>query len=179
MRIIGGEKKGYKIHAPRNIPTRPTTDRSKEGMFNILANWYDFDNCDVLDLYAGTGNITYEFASRGAQRIVSVDRFPTCADFIQSECDKLGFDQVHVVQADVIDILKGIQEDFDIIFSDAPFATNDYEEVHSIIFERNLLRRHGTFVMEHHSANNFDHLPHFIRRQAYGQNILSIYAFEE
>lgn len=177
MRIISGKHKGYPIKAPLGLPTRPTTDRSKESLFNILENWYDFENCDVLDLYAGTGNITYEFASRNARSVVCVDQFAGCVDFIRDEAIKLEMNQVQVVQNDVIDFLNNCTEKFDIIFADPPFATNDYELIHQLVFERDILTDVGTFVMEHHSANDFDHLPHFEERRAYGQNIMSFYGY--
>ncbi|MBI1182974.1 16S rRNA (guanine(966)-N(2))-methyltransferase RsmD [bacterium] len=178
MRIIAGTKKGHPIKAPNNLPTRPTTDRSKESLFNILVNWYDFDSCDVLDIYAGTGNITYEFCSRGAKSVVCVDRFKGCTDFIKSETEKLGFSQAKVVRDDVIDFLKHCRQSFDIIFADPPFATRDYELIHQLVFEKSLLNKNGIFVMEHHSVHDFSKLAHFLQSRHYGQNVMSFYGIE-
>jgi len=178
MRIIAGTKKGHPIKAPNNLPTRPTTDRSKESLFNILSNWYDFDDCDILDIYAGTGNISYEFASRGARNVICVDRFKGCTDFIESECKKLEFNQIQVVRDDVIAFIKRCPEKFDIIFADPPFATTDYELIHEIVFSRELLQPKGIFVMEHHSVHNFSGLAHFLEARHYGQNVMSFYGIE-
>ena len=178
MRIIGGTKKGHPFKAPNNLPTRPTTDRSKESLFNILENWYDFDNCSVLDIYAGTGNISYEFASRGAKSIVTVDRYKGCTDFITSESSKLGFHQIDVRQYDVIEFLKSCADSFDIIFADPPFATQDYELIHQLVFSENLLTPEGTFIMEHHSVHDFSGLAHFQKARHYGQNVMSFYDFD-
>jgi 16S rRNA (guanine(966)-N(2))-methyltransferase RsmD len=178
MRIIAGSKKGYQIKAPQGLPTRPTTDRSKESLFNILNNWYNFENCDVLDIYAGTGNVTYEFASRGAKSVICIDRFKGCTDFIYSECQKLDFHQVQVVREDVINFIKRCPEKFDIIFCDPPFATKDYELLHKIVFERELLNKDGIFVMEHHSVHDFTKLSHFLQARHYGQNVMSFYGDE-
>ena len=178
MRIIAGNKKGHQIKAPLGLPTRPTTDRSKESLFNILNNWYDFDEGDILDVYAGTGNITYEFASRGAKSVICIDRFKGCTDFIYSECKKLDFIQVQVLREDVISFLKRCPEKFDIIFADPPFATKDYELIHELVIGRELLNKNGVFVMEHHSVHDFSKLDKFLEARHYGQNVMSFYGEE-
>jgi len=177
VRIISGTKKGHIIKAPNNLPTRPTTDRSKESLFNVLNNWYDLDECDVLDLYGGTGNIAYEFASRGAQSVITIDRFKGCTDFIYSESQKLGFTQIQVLRADVVAFLKKCPEQFHIIFADPPFATKDYELLHQLVFENKLLKPNGTFIMEHHSVHDFSKLEHFEEARHYGQNVMSFYSY--
>jgi 16S rRNA (guanine(966)-N(2))-methyltransferase RsmD len=178
MRIISGLHKGYPIKAPKGLPTRPTTDRSKEGLFNILCNWYDFENCDVLDLYCGTGNITYEFASRGAKSVVSIDRHKPCVDFVKSQSAQLQMNQVQVVQSDALDFLRATPLKFDIVFADPPFATKDYEALHGYIVSKNMVHDKGCFVMEHHSVHNFGHLAHFSQARHYGQNVISIYELD-
>lgn len=175
MRIISGSKKGHRIHAPKNLPTRPSTDRSKESLFNIIENRYHLENCSVLDLYAGTGNITYEFASRGAKSVECVDRFKGCTDFITSESKKLGFEQVKVVRADVLKHISRLNTQFDLIFADPPFATKDYVTIHELVFANNLLDKDGLFVMEHHSVHDFSKLAHFSEARHYGQNVMSFY----
>lgn len=179
MRIISGEKKGHRIFAPKNLPTRPTTDRSKESLFNILVNVFDFTECRILDLYAGTGNITYEFASRGAKEIVCVDRFHGCTRFIKSESQKLGFEQITILKADVLKTLQRVQGSFDIIFADPPFATKDYKRIHESVFKHELVAPEGWFIMEHHSVHNFSDLPHFSQARHYGQNVMSFYTLGE
>lgn len=176
MRIISGSKKGHIIKAPNNLPTRPTTDRSKESLFNILGNWYDIDECNILDLYAGTGNISYEFASRGAKHVTCIDRFKGCTDFITSECYKLDFVQVNVLNMDVLNFLEHSKDKFHIIFADPPFATKDYERIHSLVYSSNLLESNGSFIMEHHSVNNFSGLANFDEARHYGQNVMSFYS---
>lgn len=181
MRIISGKFKGHKIVAPKNLPTRPTTDRSKESLFNILNNWYDFENCKVLDLFTGTGNLSFEFASRGAKEITSIDRHKPCTDFIKKECEKLGITQVQVLRMDVMDYISHSDEKFDIIFADPPytlFSAQHYERLHQIVFDRELLNKDGILGMEHHSIHDFSKLKHFLQKRKYGQNILSFYGDE-
>lgn len=128
-----------------------------------------------MDLYAGTGNITYEFASRGAQQVICVDRFRGCTEFIKSESKKLGFTQVKVMKADVLKLMDGLNQKFDIIFADPPFATKDYEKIHASVFSNELLASDGLFVMEHHSVHDFTGLEHFLEARHYGQNVMSFY----
>ena len=122
MRIISGKNRGRQITAPNNLPVRPTTDMAKESLFNILNNYFYFDRVTVLDLFAGTGNLTYEFASREALSVTSVDSYQACTDFIRRTVDKLGYgSQVSVVKADAFLFTQRCRQQFDIIFADPPY----------------------------------------------------------
>src|SRR5665213_807598 len=133
MRIISGTKKGHIIRPPKNLPIRPTTDLSKESLFNILINRYDLEDCDVLDLFSGGGSMSLEFASRGAKSVISVDKHPGCTGFLKSEAKKLDFDMIQVMKADVMQFLRNTADTFDIIFCDPPYAFTKYEEMIRII----------------------------------------------
>jgi 16S rRNA (guanine(966)-N(2))-methyltransferase RsmD len=180
MRIISGTKKGYMIKAPRKLPIRPTTDRSKERLFNILVNNFDLEDCSVLDLFSGSGNISLEFASRGAASITSVDKHPGCVTFLQQEAKKLEFDNISALRADVMQFLVNTEEKFDIIFCDAPYTTwVKYEEMVRLILDRALLKPEGWCIVEHHSVVKLDHVPEIFDRRAYGQNIMSFFKLPE
>jgi len=179
MRIISGSRKGHIIRPPRNLPIRPTTDLSKESLFNILVNNFDMEDCDVLDLFSGGGSISLEFCSRGAQTLVSVDKHPGCTGFLKSESAKLGFDQIEVVRTDVMSFLRNTGTTYDIIFCDPPYAFTLYEEMIRIILDRELLKPDGWCIVEHHSVTKLDHIPERFDKRAYGQNIMSFFKYPE
>ncbi len=120
MRIISGTHKGKRLTAPKKLPVRPTTDMAKEGLFNILNNRFDFEEISVLDLFAGTGNISFEFASRGTKSIVAVDKYPGCLQFINKTAQELGF-SIATIKADVYKYLENTSPKVDIIFADPPY----------------------------------------------------------
>ena len=145
MRIISGKNKGKRINVPKNLPIRPTTDQSKEAIFNIIHNKYDFDSLNVLDLYTGSGNISYEFASRGAKNITSVDNNHKCVNFIKLMSNELNYN-IRTIRSDVFKFLKSNTMSYDVIFCDPPY---NYTIEHYIIFENNMstinLTLNGTF----------------------------------
>jgi 16S rRNA (guanine966-N2)-methyltransferase len=177
MRIIGGSRGGTIIKAPKNLPVRPITDRSKESLFNILENRYDLDEVSVLDLFSGTGNISYEFASRGSESITAVDMNYHCCKFIVRQSEKLGFKQIKVVKQSAEAFLKSKAAQWDLIFADPPYAFShgQYLELIRLIFEVDALKINGSFILEHHSVNNFEDHPNFVEKRVYGQNILSFF----
>jgi 16S rRNA (guanine(966)-N(2))-methyltransferase RsmD len=177
MRIISGSKKGHIIRPPKNLPIRPTTDLSKESLFNILVNNFDLEDCDVLDLFSGGGSVSLEFSSRGAKSVTSVDKHPGCAGFLKSESLKLGFDQEEVIRADVFQFIRNTGDKYDIIFCDPPYAFNQaqYEEMIRIILDRELLKDDGCCIVEHHFVTKLDHIPERFDKRAYGQNIMSFF----
>ena len=142
MRIISGSHKGKKLFAPKKLPVRPTTDRSKEALFNILQHQYDWSSIRVLDLFAGTGNISYEFASRGVNEIFSVDKNSLCIKFIQQTAEKLDL-RIKTIQIDALDYLSSISMNFDIIFADPPYKIDQqgYFKIVNIIFKNNRLKK--------------------------------------
>ena len=179
MRIISGSKKGHVIRAPRNLPIRPTTDRSKESLFNIIVNHFEIEECNVLDLFSGSGNISLEFASRGAMRITAVDKHPGCVNFLKQEARKLDFDNIEALRGDVMQFSRNAPEKYDIIFCDAPYAWKQYEEMARSILDNGLLDKNGWLIIEHHSVVKLDHLPEVFDKRAYGQNVMTFFRMDE
>lgn len=176
IRIIAGERKGRRIQAPENLPVRPTTDFAKEALFNILSNYFDFDECTVLDLFAGTGNISYEFASRGARFITAVDNNIQCVQFIQKTAALLTFQQITVVHADAITFLKKQTTQWDIIFSDPPFDFNETIQIPDIVFKNNLLTPSGMLIIEHSASTNLSNHPQCFDTRKYGSLFFSFFS---
>lgn len=176
MRIISGRFKGKVIHAPRNLPVRPTTDQAKEGLFNILTNWYDFDELRILELFAGTGNMSYEFASRGAAHITAVDRHFGCVKFIQEQFRELEING-EVRKSDAGKYLSRAEQKWDIIFMDPPYGMPGLGQLVTTAFDRKLLTPSGVLILEHPSQESYTTTPNFAEERKYGSSVFSI--FEE
>ena len=168
MRIVSGRYKGRVINPPRNLRARPTTDFAKENLFNVLGNLVDFEECDVLDLFAGTGSISYEFASRGARSVTSVEINPVHYNFIRQTAAQLGIEQLHAVKANVFLYLKNCTKQFDIVFSDAPYDLEGSEEVIREVFARDLLQPDGLLIFEHSKKMDFSQYEGFWQLRSYG-----------
>lgn len=177
MRVISGKYKGRRFSPPDEIPTRPTTDIAKEGLFNILNNNIDFDETKFLDLFAGSGNISYEMASRGCTHILTVDRFPLCVQFIQSMIEKLEIEGMRVVQADVFDIIANSKEQYDLIFAGPPYGLDILDEIPDRIFNAGILSQEGIFVLEHNPKHNFEQHEMFAEVRTYGQTHFSFFIY--
>ncbi len=176
MRIISGNHKGRHIVAPKNLPVRPTTDLAKESLFNILNNFFFFDNIKVLDLFAGTGNITYEFAAREALLVTAVDNNQHCINFIYKTIANLKFDNIHVIKSEVVDFLKSCKTKYNIIFADPPYNWEHYALLPELIFKNNLLLENGFLIIEHSSYINYAQYPKFYQYRKYGKVNFSIFA---
>ena len=163
------------IVPPRNLRARPTTDFAKENLFNVLANMVDFEALDVLDLFAGTGSIGYEFASRGARSVISVEINAVHYNFIKSTALQLGFDNLYAVKANVFLYLKSCAKRFDLIFSDAPYDMERSAEVIDLVFEHELLKEDGLLVFEHSKGVHFDDHPFFFQSRSYGSVQFSLF----
>ena len=169
MRIIQGKNKGRRIQAPASLPVRPTTDLGKESLFNILNNYFFFDRITVLDLFAGTGNISYEFASRGAVSITAVDNHQGCTDFIRKTAEKLQFDTISVIRGDAFSFVERSRQKFNIIFADPPYDLKGLERIVEHVFENQLLRPSGWLVLEHPREYDFSQHPNFYEHRKYGK----------
>lgn len=170
MRIIGGTRRRKQIVPPHNFKARPTTDFAKENLFNVLQNRYDWDEIEVLDLFSGTGSISYEFASRGAGRVVSVEMNPVHQRFIASTAKELGFDQIQSVRTNVFVYLKSMAgaERFDIVFADPPYDMEGVETLPELVLGGGFVRKGGIFVLEHSAEKDFSEYPNFYERRSYG-----------
>jgi len=169
MRIINGKNKGRQIHAPASLPVRPTTDLGKESLFNILNNYFFFNRITVLDLFAGTGNISYEFASRGAVSITAVDNHQGCTDFIKKTIENLNFKQITVVRGDAFSFVARSRQQFDIIFADPPYELQGLEKIVEHVFANKLLKPGGWLVLEHPREYDFTQHPNFYEHRKYGK----------
>ena len=174
MRIVSGKYKGKRITAPENLPVRPTTDRAKEALFSILDSRYYFDRKNVLDLFSGTGNIAFEFSSRGAEHITTVDSNNNCINFIKKTSSDLELN-ITSLQSDCIKYLESCEKQFNIIFADPPYNFEEHQKIKEIIFERNLVKKDGCLIIEHDSSTFFEDDNMEVRK--YGTVHFSIFSF--
>jgi len=169
MRIIGGSLRGKSILPPAGYKARPTTDFAKEGLFNTLDNEFFFDDLAVLDLFGGTGSIAFEFASRGAGEVISVEMNPVNASFIRKTAVTLGVEQtVKVVHQNVFDFLDICAKRFDIVFADPPYAIEGLDTIPDKVLSRGLVFPEGYLILEHPSDYDFAAHPSFVKEKKYG-----------
>lgn len=168
MRIIGGKLRGKNILPPQGYKARPTTDFAKEGLFNVLNNEYEMEGLKVLDLFGGTGAISYEFASRGASMVYCVEMLPLHANFIKSQAAKFGMDNLTVVRHNVFDFLEICREKFDIIFADPPYAIDGLADIPDKVFAKDILHPEAYFILEHPEEYDFSTHPRFVKEKKYG-----------
>jgi len=169
MRIISGSQKGRRINAPNNLPVRPTTDMAKESLFNILNNLIDFEDLTVLDLFAGTGSISFEFASRGARLVTAVDNNYKCVDFINKTAGGFNLSAVKAIKADVFKLLKKPFDSYDLVFSDAPYVVSEITELPDLIFGNGWLKNNARLIIEHSKAADFSKHSCFEQKRQYGK----------
>lgn len=180
MRIISGSLGGRRINPPAHMPhTRPTTDMAKEGLFNILGNNLDFEELRALDLFGGTGNISYELCSRGVREVVTVEKDPQMHAFITKTSAMLGIGNMRIIKQEVFRFIRSCQEDFDLIFAGPPYALTEIDELPKLIFEHHLLRPEGWFILEHTPRNDYTRSPHFHAERRYGTTVFSIFILEK
>ncbi len=180
MRIISGKYKGRRIFPPKGLPVRPTTDMSKEALFNVLNNHFSFEGLKILDLFAGTGNISFEFASRGSTPITSVDADFGCVKFIKQVAAEYDFN-IAATKSDVFQFLERNKATYDIIFADPPYALEQktFDKIVLLIFEKNILQEDGMMIIEHSKYTKLDHLIHFSFKKSYGGSIFSFFEMEK
>lgn len=176
MRIISGKLKGRRLKAPKNLPVRPTTDMAKEGLFNILNNSYYFDSISIIDLFSGTGNISYEFASRGSKNIYAVDANYNCIRYIHNTAKELDLD-INTYKSDVYKFLEKTSMKADVIFADPPydFEAEKFLEIANTVFEKNMLNDEGVLIIEHSKHTDLSHHKNHSYDKRYGGNVFSFF----
>ncbi len=175
MRIISGTHKGRQIKPPSNFRARPTTDQAREGLFNILANQYNFEGLIIADLFGGTGAISYEFLSRGAKEVYIVEKSSNHVRFIRNTIKEMDFSNVKIFRSDAFTALKKLpKENFDIIFADPPFDLPDKNRLIENVFQNKVLNK-GLFILEHSDKENFSYSPYFIDLRKYGKVCFSFF----
>ena len=175
MRIIGGTHRSRQFHIPDKLGIRPTTDFAKEALFNILQHSIELERVKVLDLFGGSGSISYEFASRGASEITSIEKNPSCVSFIKKNAIEFKFENIKVICMDVFKYLALCSETFDIIFADPPFKLENIERIPALVFEKKLLKENGTLIVEHPSDVKFSEIMQLQETREYGTVNFSIF----
>ena len=161
--------KGRRLTPTENLPVRPTTDMAREGLFNILNNILDYEELSGLDLFSGTGAVSFEFISRGVREVTAIEINSKCTDFIKKSALQFGVNNLHVVRSDVFDLLKRAYKKFDVIFADPPYQLEDLPTLPDLIFERQMLVDGGIFILEHSKEHSFENHPCFWQHRKYGK----------
>jgi 16S rRNA (guanine(966)-N(2))-methyltransferase RsmD len=176
MRIISGKYGRRRFQVPSNFRARPTTDFAKENLFNVLNHIFDWEDAVALDLFAGTGSVSFEMISRGCHSVTSVENDKVHAAFIKKIAKELGINTLNLIRGDVFKFLATAQEQsYDFIFADPPYSLPQLSQIPETVINKNLLRNEGVFVMEHSGNNNFSHLPFFNQQRIYGSVNFSIF----
>lgn len=178
MRIISGTHKRQAFYPPKNLPVRPTTDFGKEALFNILNNRVDFEAITALDLFSGTGSISYELASRGCKQITAVDADSNCYAFIKRTAGEFVFTGISVIKSDVFKFLKSESKAYDLIFADPPYELKETIDLPGLIFSRNLLKPNGLLIVEHPKELSFETTERFLEQRNYSKVNFSIFSNE-
>jgi len=180
MRIISGTHGGRRIQPPANMPhTRPTTDIAKEGLFNILQNRLDFEELTTLDLFGGTGCISYELASRGVPDLTIVEMDNKMHDFIKKTAEELKLENFKVIKSEVFNFINSCANKYDFIFAGPPYALSSIDDLPLKIFEKGLLNYGGRFILEHTPRNDYRKFDHYVSERNYGTTIFSTFIFEK
>ncbi|WP_243350283.1 RsmD family RNA methyltransferase [Parabacteroides sp. FAFU027] len=179
MRIIGGEFKRRRFDVPKNITARPTTDFARENLFNVLENRLDLEDITALDLFAGTGAVSFELISRGCGKVVSIEKASTQFSFIIKVMKELKTDRLIPVRGDVFKYIGQTREKFDFIFADPPYDLKGLETIPGLIFENDLLKEGGIFILEHGRNNDFSEMPQFVEKRVYGSVNFSFFENKE
>lgn len=179
MRIIAGQYKGRHIESDARLKLRPTTDFAKEALFNILENRILWEGKAILDLFAGTGSISYEFASRGVAQVHSVEIEKSHVDYIRKNLSQLQCKTVRVVRDDVFHFLKICHQQYDIIFADPPYDLATVKDIPGLVFQHNLLKSEGVLIVEHSKKVSLADLPNYVNTRNYGSVHFSFFSLEE
>ncbi len=177
MRIISGKYKGRIISPPKGLPARPTTDLSKESLFNILNNQLDLEDLEVLDLFAGTGNISLEFLSRGAANVTCVESHAKSCAFIQSQTKEWGYSEIAtIIKSDVFSYLKKNEIGFDLIFADPPYDLKNLNLLPDLIMNSNTFKENTLLIIEHVNKISFKQNEYLVDSRIYGQSMFSFFS---
>lgn len=179
MRIVGGKYRGRIFTPGKSFKARPTTDMAKESLFNVLQNYTDFEQIRALDLFSGTGSISYELTSRGCTDVTAVEINPAHVQFIKEVIEKLDEKHIRLVKSNAFVFAARIKEQFDLIFADPPYDHPKFGEVAELIFTNNLLKSDGIFILEHSSEYDFANHRHFKELRRYGSVHFSIFKIAE
>ena len=175
MRIISGELKGRRVIGSKLYNARPTTAFARESLFNILNNYYFFDKVRVLDLFSGTGSISFEFASRGCPNIELVENDKKNYGMIVNTVKNLNFRQIRTIKGDAFKYVETCLPGYDVIFADPPYDLTGIDVLPNKIFERNLLSEEGVFILEHSKSHHFQTHPKFSEERKYGAVHFSLF----
>jgi 16S rRNA (guanine966-N2)-methyltransferase len=176
MRIVGGKYKGRIFYPGKSFRSRPTTDFGKEGLFNILENRISWEETDALDLFSGTGSISFELISRGCRRVTAVERDFVHCRYIREESAKLGIDNLQVIKDDVFHLIHCNPGQYALVFADPPFDMKDFQLVAEKILSSGILKEKGLFILEHSKSNKFDLVPGFLELRKYGSVHFSFFS---
>jgi 16S rRNA (guanine(966)-N(2))-methyltransferase RsmD len=177
MRIISGKYGRRLIKTPNNLPVRPTTDLAKESLFNILANKISFTGKSILDLFSGTGAISYEFLSRGSDDVTSIEMNNNCFRFIKATSEKFQMENHKIIRADVFRFLKTAKKPYDLIFADPPYSISNFNDIVELIFNNSLLNKNGILIVEHPAEIDFSEHKYFLERRKYSKVNFSLFLY--
>ncbi len=175
MRIIRGKYGRRRFDVPGNISARPTTDFARENIFNVIENYVDLEGLDALDLFAGTGAVSFEFLSRGCRSVTSVEKAATQQRFIQKVVKELGDDNLHLVRGDALRYISSAPMSFDVVWADPPYDMDGFGDIPGAILSSGLVRPGSLVIIEHNRHHDFSALPGFREHRAYGSVNFSIF----
>jgi len=179
MRVISGKYRGKRIMAPKKLPVRPTTDMAKESLFNILGHHFHLDEISFLNLFSGTGNISYEMASRGCEDVTAVDQDRNCVEFIKKMSMEMKFDHFSTIRSEAMQFLKGQYRKWDVIFADPPYEFAGHQLLVDEIFGKGMLAEGGMLILEHGQDVDFKEYEHLTIVKRYGSVYFSFFEFQE
>lgn len=179
MRIVGGEYKGRILKPGKKFKARPTTDIAKESLFNILENRYDISQLKVLDLFSGTGSISYEFASRGCENIVLVEQDFTHYNFIRKVISELDIHSIKPIRSDVFKFIERYYSPFDLIFADPPYELKILGKIPELIITSKVFHKDSILILEHPKNYDFSKHSQFKELRRYGNVHFSFFSFQK
>lgn len=179
MRIIRGKYGRRRFSVPTNITARPTTDFARENIFNVIENLVDLEGLKCLDLFAGTGAVSFELLSRGAASVTSVEKSATQARFIEKVKQELKDRNLHLLRTDALRYIRDSSTSFDFVFADPPYDLDGFGDIPQMVLDSRLLHPGSIFIIEHSKKYDFSTFPHFIDHRAYGSVNFSIFEIPE